>query len=62
MNDRQKKQFKGGGAKVKAAEAGLKTKSLQDCSLNVWRDLRPALEVGAAEKRYVTANLSYHPL
>ena len=55
MNDNQKKQFKGGGGKFKAAEAGHKAKNLQECSLNAWRDLRPALEVGAAEKQYLTS-------
>ena len=55
MSDSQKKQFKGGGGKRKAAEAGRKAKSLQECSLNAWRDLRPALEVGAAEKQYITS-------
>ena len=55
MSNNQKKQFKGGGGKIKAAEAGHKAKSLQDCPLNAWRDLRPALEVGAAEKNYITS-------
>ena len=55
MSDSQKKQFKGGGGKRKAAEAGHKAKSLQECSLNAWRDLRPALEVGAAEKQCITS-------
>jgi len=55
MNENKKKRYKGGGSKVKHAEAGQKGRSLQDCALNEWKDLRPALEVGAAEKRCVTA-------
>ena len=55
MSSSQKKQFKGGGGKRKAAEAGHKAKSLQERSLNAWRGLRPALEVGAAEKQRVAS-------
>ena len=55
MSDNQRKRLKGGGGKLKAAEAGHKAKSLQERSLNAWRDLRPALEVGAAEKQYITS-------
>ena len=55
MSDYNKKHDKGGGGKQKHAEAGQSKKTLQECVLNAWKDLRPALEVGAADKTYVTA-------
>ena len=54
MNDKRKKQNKGGGGRM-TAEA-LSSKSLNDCALNTWRDLRNALEVGAAEQNYATSS------
>ena len=39
MSDNHKRRRKGGGGEVKAAEAGPKSKNLQDCSLSVWKDL-----------------------
>ena len=44
-----------GGGKIKRAEAGPNKKRLQECALNSWRDLRTALEVGAAEGNHVTS-------
>ena len=52
--NRNKKQNKGGGKLFRSAgEAS--GKKLSECPLNTWRDLRPALEVGAADQNYITA-------
>ena len=52
--DRNKRQNKGGGELFRSAgEAS--GKKLSECPLNTWRDLRPALEVGAADQNYITA-------
>ena len=40
---------------MRPAESGDTKKSLSDCVLNTWKDLRPVLEVGAAESVYITA-------
>ena len=55
MNDTKKKQKKSSGGGYRAAEA-FPMKSLADCILNTWKDLRNALEVGAAEQNYMTAS------
>ena len=55
MSENNKRQRKGGGGKIKHAEAGSVKKSLQERALNAWRDLRAALEVGAAEGTRVTS-------
>ena len=55
MSDNKERQRKGGGGEAKHAEAGSAKKSLQERALNAWRDLRAALEVGAAEGMRVTS-------
>ena len=55
MSGNNKKLIKGGGNKTKYAETGSIKGRLQDCVLNTWRDLRTALEVGAAEGIHVTS-------
>ena len=39
----------------KAAESDGHKRKLTDCPLNNWKDLRPALDVGAAADQFVTA-------
>ena len=55
MSESNERRRKGGGSKVKRAEAGSIKRRLQECALSAWRDLRAALEVGTAEGAYVTS-------
>ena len=55
MSDDRKRRPKGGDTKIKQADAVVARKNLSDCVLNTWRDLRPALEVGAADDNYITS-------
>ena len=56
MSDTRKRQTKGGGRSFKFAGEVGKEKKLSACALNTWRDLRQALEVGAADQSYVTSS------
>ena len=55
MSEANERRSKGGGAKLKTAEGGQRRESPSERALNAWRDLRPALEAGAADNSYVTA-------
>ena len=55
MNDTKKKHKKSGGGGYRTAEAS-PVKSLSECVLNAWRDLRSALEVGAADQTFMTSS------
>ena len=56
MSEDAKKHSKVGGYKKKAVDNGsAKKRLLAECPLNSWKDLRPALEVGATAEQYVTA-------
>ena len=57
MSENKKKQRQSGGGWYKPAEKAV-SKKLSDCVLNNWKDLRNALEVGAAEQAYVTSSES----
>ena len=55
MSDAKKKQNKGGGKLFRSAGEANTSKTLAECALNNWKDLRPALEVGAADATYITS-------